>query len=107
MFKAAILFVGALAGAACAEQTKEPETLKQPAAGEQQMTPASGDESLEREYPPPPPPVINDQEPEDEGFDCTTTPPLGQRRVPRQPGGAASITLRREHARSRPPSLAS
>jgi hypothetical protein len=70
----AILFAAALAGAACAEQAKEPETPKQPAAGEQQMTPASGDE-IEREYPPPPPPVINDQEPEDEGFDYTTTPP--------------------------------
>jgi hypothetical protein len=75
MFKATILIVGALAGVACAEQTKEPETPKQPAAGEQQMTPASGDQPIEREYPPPPPPVINDQEPEDEGFDYTTTPP--------------------------------
>jgi hypothetical protein len=73
MLKAAILIVGALTSAACAERAKEPETPKQPDAREPQMAPASGDEPIEREYPPPPPPVINDQD-DNEGLDYDTPP---------------------------------
>jgi hypothetical protein len=73
MKKEAFILVSACLGMACSHQN-EPNT---PAASqEQQMTPASGDEPIEREYPPPPPPpVVDDQDDTDEeGLDYTTPP---------------------------------